>query len=113
MSTLPEIKTVNGVPVFYVDGKPFIGLGGELHNSSASSTRWMREKVWPALRPLHMNSVIATVSWEQIEPQQGVFDFSAVDDLIHDAHQEGLKLILIWFGLWKNGASTYVPEWVK
>ena len=113
MSTLPEIKNVNGVPVFYVDGKPFIGLGGELHNSSASSTRWMREKVWPALRPLHMNSVIATVSWEQIEPQQGVFDFSAVDDLIHDAHQEGLKLILIWFGLWKNGASTYVPEWVK
>src|ERR1019366_3312932 len=24
-----------------------------------------------------------------------------------------LKLVLIWFGSWKNGASTYMPSWVK
>ena len=113
MQELPKIVFENGVPVFYVDGKPFIGLGGELHNSSASSTEYMRKNVWPALRPLHVNSIVATVSWEQIEPEQGVFDFQAVDDLIHDAHEEGIRLVLIWFGMWKNGASTYVPEWVK
>ncbi len=113
MKQLPEIRKENGLATFYVDGKPFIGLGGELFNSSSSSTEWMREKVWPALRPLHVNSVIATVSWEQIEPEEGVFDFTVVDDLIADAAKEGLKLVLIWFALWKNGASTYVPEWMK
>ncbi|MBO6054702.1 MAG: beta-galactosidase, partial [Oscillospiraceae bacterium] len=113
MKQFPEIRKENGVSTLYVDGKPFIGLGGELHNSSASSTEYMRKNVWPALRPLHVNSVVATVSWEQIEPEQGVFDFAVVDDLIADAGKEGVKLTLIWFGLWKNGASTYVPEWVK
>ena len=113
MRQLPEIKLINGVGTLYVDGKPFIALGGELHNSSSSSTKWMREKVWPNLRPIHLNSVIATVSWEQIEPKEDVFDFTELDDLIADAEEIGVKLTLIWFGLWKNGRSTYVPEWVK
>ena len=108
-----ELRKENGVATLYVDGKPFVGLGGELHNSSSSSTKWMREKVWPNLRPMNINSVVATVSWEQIEPEEGVFDFTELDDLIVDAGKEGVKLTLIWFGLWKNGASNYVPEWVK
>lgn len=110
---IPEIRSENNVSTLYVDGKPFLSLGGELHNSSASSTAYMREKVWPALRPLNINSVIATVAWEQIEPREGSFDFSLVDDLISDAKKEGVRLILIWFGLWKNGESSYVPGWVK
>ena len=24
-----------------------------------------------------------------------------------------MYLVLLWFGLWKNGESTYVPDWVK
>jgi hypothetical protein len=24
-----------------------------------------------------------------------------------------MKLVLIWFGTWKNAASSYVPHWVK
>ncbi|MBR2781782.1 MAG: DUF5597 domain-containing protein [Oscillospiraceae bacterium] len=113
MKKLSEVRVENGIGTLYVDGKPFIGLGGELHNSSASSTEYMREKIWPALRPLHVNSIVATVSWEQIEPEEGVFDFQIVDDLIADATKEGIKLTIIWFALWKNGISSYVPEWVK
>jgi len=33
--------------------------------------------------------------------------------MIADATQEGIKLTLIWFALWKNGGSNYVPKWVK
>ncbi len=111
---LPEIrKDKLGRASFYVDGSPFIALAGELHNSSASSLRYMDETVWPALRPLHMNSVILPVAWESIEPEEGVFDFSLPDGLIAAARREGLRLILLWFGLWKNGMSTYVPGWVK
>lgn len=113
MNIKPEIRRENNVSTLYVDGKPFIALGGELHNSSSSSTEYMREKVWPALRPMNVNSIVATVSWEQIEPEEGVFDFQIVDELISDARKEGIKLTLIWFALWKNGESSYVPAWVK
>ncbi|MGI6334297.1 MAG: DUF5597 domain-containing protein [Saccharofermentanales bacterium] len=114
MKLLPKLEMNNGLATLYVDGKPFFALGGELHNSSASSTAYMREVVWPGLRQIDgLNSVIATVSWQQIEPGRGRFDFTVLDDLIADARQEGIRLVLIWFGLWKNGASSYVPSWVK
>jgi hypothetical protein len=48
-----------------------------------------------------------------VEPKEGVFDFSLVDSMIVGARKENLKLVLIWFASWKNGTSTYVPEWVK
>ncbi len=107
------VKGANGKKRLMVDGKPFVALSGELHNSSASSLDYMEEKVWPALRPLHMNSVILPVAWETIEPKEGKFDFSLVDGLIAAARKEGLRLIILWFGLWKNGNSTYIPGWVK
>ena len=109
----PIIHKENGLSTFIVDGKPFLSLGGELHNSSSSSPGYLRTRVWPKLRSLRYNSVIASVSWEQIEPEKGLFDFSVVDELLKDARENKIKLILIWFGLWKNGESTYVPGWMK
>ncbi|MGO4374871.1 DUF5597 domain-containing protein, partial [Paenibacillus sp. MCAF20] len=29
------------------------------------------------------------------------------------ARTENVRLVLLWFGLWKNGASSYAPSWVK
>jgi len=113
MTSIPEIRKENNISTFYVDGKPFLSLGGELHNSSSSCPDYMQANVWSRLRNLCYNSVVATVSWEQIEPVQGQFDFSIVDELLKSARSEGIRLILIWFGLWKNGESTYVPGWMK
>src|SRR5271166_2982500 len=66
------------VKQFFVDGKPFIMLAGELHNSSASSTEYM-QPIWERLAALHLNTVIGTASWELVEPEEGKFDFSLVD----------------------------------
>jgi hypothetical protein len=96
-----------------VGGKPYRALSGELHNSSASSLGYMDRVVWPALRQLHMNNVIAPVYWECIEPIEGQFDFTLVDGLISQARREKVTLTLLWFGLWKNSASTYIPQWAK
>ena len=69
--------------------------------------------VWKKLAGKNLNSVIATVSWELVEPDNGKFDFALVDSIIAGARKEDLKLVLIWFASWKNAGSIYIPSWVK
>lgn len=113
MKQLPYLDGKGKNTRLIVDGKSFHARSGELHNSSASSSDYMDEQVWPALRGMHMNSVIAPVYWECTEPEPGQFDYSLLDKMIVRAQEEGLRLILLWFGLWKNSGSTYAPEWMK
>ncbi len=111
-SSLPQIRQNGEVKQFFVDGKPFIMLAGELHNSSASSIEYM-QPIWDRLSALHLNTVIGTASWELVEPEEGKFDFSLVDAQIKEARKRNMRLVLIWFATWKNAGSSYVPYWVK
>ncbi len=108
----PHLRKQGTATQLIVDGQPFLALSGELRNSSASSVEYM-QPIWPKLAAAKLNSVIAGVSWGQIEPQEGKFDFSALDGDIRDARSHNLRLILIWFASWKNGYSSYPPDWVK
>jgi beta-galactosidase GanA len=108
----PHLRKQGTATQLIVDGKPFLALSGELRNSSASSVEYM-QPIWPKLAAAKLNSVIAGVSWAQIEPQEGKFDFSALDGDLRDARTHNLRLILIWFASWKNGYSSYPPDWVK
>jgi hypothetical protein len=108
----PHLRAQGSATQLIVDGAPFLVIGGELHNSSASSLDYM-QPIWDRLVALELNTVLATVTWELIEPDEGVFDFALVDGLIHMARRHQLRLILLWFGSWKNGMSSYMPVWVK
>src|SRR5579884_1753943 len=108
----PHLERHGSAMRLVVQGKPFLILGGELHNSSASSLAYM-EPIWRRLREMNLNTVLAPVSWELLEPEEGKFDFALVDGLIDGARRNGLKLVFLWFGSWKNGVSDYVPGWVK
>ena len=110
--SITTLEKTDGAFRLVQDGKPFLMLGGEMHNSS-SSTPIAAESSYKAAKQMGMNSVIATVSWEQIEPEEGHFDFSEVDHIIALASKYQLRTALIWFGSWKNGESSYPPEWVK
>ena len=88
------------------------GFGGELTNNSATSVEYMKP-IWPKLVEAKLNTVLAAVSWNQIEPQEGKFDFSVLDGVIRDARSHNLHLVLLWFASWKNGLSSYPPDWVK
>ena len=109
---LPHLRTQGTATQFIVDGEPFLMLGGELGNSSASSAEYLRPH-WQKFVDLNMNTVIAPVYWEIIEPEEGQFDFALVDSLIEGARNHDLRLVLLWFGSWKNSMSSYVPSWVK
>lgn len=103
--------TGHGVQLI-VDGEPFIMLSGEIHNSSTGSSHYMKD-IWQRMADKNMNSIIAATSWELIEPEEGKFDFTLVDEMILGCRKAGLRLAVLWFGSWKNGKSTYVPGWVK
>jgi Domain of unknown function (DUF5597)/Glycosyl hydrolases family 35 len=109
---MPHLSGQGSAKQLIVDGKPFLVLGGELHNSSSSNSEYMRP-LWEQLQALNLNTVLAPTFWELVEPEEGVFDFTLVDRLIQDARHYDLRLILLWFGSWKNGMSSYVPAWVK
>lgn len=103
----PEIKRP-----FTVDGKPFFPLGGQTRNSSGYNFGEWRTAL-DALDLLHGNTLEIPVYWEQIEPEEGQFDFEHLGELILDARGRGVRLVLLWFGTWKNGNMEYVPDWVK
>ena len=108
---MPRIEKKDGRFAMIVAGKPFLILGAQINNSSSWASTL--PKAWPALEDLHVNTVEAPVYWEQMEPQQGKFDFTNVDLLVNGAREHHLRLVLLWFGTWKNGQAHYVPEWIK
>jgi len=109
---LPQLKKEGNITRLYVDGKPFVMIAGELHNSTSSNLTYLAP-IFPKLKEMGLNTVIASVAWEQLEPQEGKFDFSLIDGIISQARENKLKLCIIWFASWKNGLSTYLPLWVK
>ena len=109
---LPHLQRNGAAIQLIVDGEPYVALAGELHNSSASSPRYMAP-IWDQLARDGLNTVIGTASWNLVEPREGQFDFTAVDDEIRQAHGHGLRLVLIWFGAYKNAESSYAPSWVR
>lgn len=113
MGDYPRFEKVRGIDTLIVDGRPFFALAGEIHNSSASDPAYMESHVWPHLEGLNLNTLIVPIYWERIEPSDGCFRFDLLDALLAQARERGMRLILLWFGLWKNAASDYVPEWMK
>jgi hypothetical protein len=111
-NTIPCLRKQGTAIQLIVDDKPFLILAGELGNSSASSPEYM-EAAWDKIVIMNLNTVLAPVYWELVEPQEGKFDFALVDSLIYSARQHKLHLILLWFGSWKNSMSCYVPFWIK
>ena len=111
-SDIPHLRKQGTATQLIVDGKPFLVLAGELTNNSATSVEYMKP-IWPKLVEAKLNTVLAGVAWNQIEPQEGKFDFSELDGIIRDARSHNLRLVFLWFASWKNGTSSYPPDWVK
>ncbi|KAM0426569.1 hypothetical protein ACHAPT_008261 [Fusarium lateritium] len=112
VTELPRLHKVGNTWELLVDGKPFLILGAELHNSSMSSARYM-DAAWQNLVDMGINTVLGAVSWEDVEPVEGHFDFTELDAVIAGAKKHNLRLIVLWFGSFKNGRSSYAPAWVK
>jgi beta-galactosidase len=80
---------------FYLDGKPFQIISGEMHYERIPRAYWKaRLKMAKAMG---LNTIATYVFWNIHEPHPGQYDFSGNADLaqfIRDAQQEGLKVLL-------------------
>jgi len=110
-TSIPRIVESDGHFALMVDGQPYLMLGVQVNNSSAWPS--MLPKVWPVVDQIHANTVEAPIYWEQWEPIQGHFDPSILHTLIDQAREHRVRLVLLWFGSWKNGSGHYTPQFIK
>ncbi len=109
---ITEYKTISGTQRLVANGKPLLLLSGELHNSTSASEESL-DAAMKTVKAMGLNSVISAITWEQLEPQKGKFDYTVTDYTVKLAQQYGMRVVVLWFGTWKNGESSYVPVWVK
>jgi len=108
---VPRIETRDGRHALIVDGAPFLMLGAQANNSSNYPAAL--PKVWPVLDRMGANTLEMPVAWQQVEPEEGRFDFAWVQTLLDQARAHDKRLVLLWFGTWKNTGPGYQPDWVK
>jgi beta-galactosidase GanA len=108
---IPKIVEKDGRWALMVDGGPYLILGAQVNNSSAWPS--MLPKVWPTVEAMGINTLEAPIYWEQFEPQKGHYDTTVVHALLEQARAHHVYLVLLWFGLFKNGSGHYTPEWIK
>jgi hypothetical protein len=111
---VPHLDGAGPTAHLILGGKPYLMLGAELENGSALDPEDI-----PAMDPLfdillsqRINTVEAPISWKQLEPSEGHFDFRVIDALIQHARARNMHLSILWFGAYKNLQSYYTPLWV-
>lgn len=108
---IPQIVRNGDKYSLLVDGKPYIVLGAQVMNSSGWPAQF--EKLLPGAEAMHLNTIEVPVYWEDVEPQEGQFKFDTFDGIIRMAREHHFRLVMLWFGTWKNGTMDYAPAWVK
>ena len=101
--TIPHLVATETSKQLVVHGKPFLMLPAELQNSSMTCAEHM-STVWQNLVDANVNTVLGSVTWEMIEPVEGLYNFEELDKVIFDARRHNLHLVLLWFGSYKNGS---------
>jgi beta-galactosidase GanA len=102
IEVLPQSRHQLVVPGSDGKNRPFFCLPAEINNSSFSDPSYI-SAVFPRLKTQGFNTLLCGVGWEQIEPTEGDFRFKRLDACIQTAREEGLRLVLLWFGAFKNG----------
>jgi hypothetical protein len=109
---VPEILRSGSKQQLLVDGRPFLVLGLQWDCDSCMS----RDEMVPLFgyaRRLHANTAALPLYWSEVEPEPGNYQFELLDERLHEARANGLRIVLLWFATWKNACSFYCPDYVR
>ncbi|HTT65245.1 MAG TPA: DUF5597 domain-containing protein [Bryobacteraceae bacterium] len=108
----PRIEVWNGRQILLVDGQPFLILGLQWDCDSCFASEIM-DPLFPEAAKLGCNTAVLPLYWREIEPREGKFSFGMLDRRVELARRNGLRLVLNWFGAYKNACLNYAPDFVK
>lgn len=111
MNQKSELRILNGQPVLYADGEPFLILGFQLNCDSCYDPAVI-DRLLKNASKIGANSVALLLYWRLIEPEEGRYDMSILESMIQSADRYGLKIVLVWFGTYKNATIQYAPDWL-
>ncbi len=104
----PHFEEINERKILFVDGYPYTILSAEipwwdLIDGHYQETMHVYDYLYPAAKTLGLNTIKVPVKWAMVEPEQGKYDFSYVDHVKKMAEENGLKVVLGWFGHYASG----------
>jgi hypothetical protein len=104
----PHFESVDGRQILYVDGWPFAALAVETHWADLIYGRYHEtlhayDYLFPAARALGLNAIKVPIKWSVVEPEKGVYDFTYLDHVKRMAEENGLRLVVGWFGHYASG----------
>ena len=74
---IPHLRRQGTAVQLVVDGQPFLIRGGELGNSTASNSSYL-QPFWTRFAELNLNTLLAPVYWDLVEPEEGRFEGAPV-----------------------------------
>jgi hypothetical protein len=109
---ISELKKLNGHTALYVDNNPFIILGLQLDCDSCYDSSTI-DDLMKQIGVLGGNTAACLLYWRLIEPEEGQYDFSILESMIESAKRYDLRIVLVWFGSYKNACTHYAPDWFQ
>jgi len=105
---MAHFEQVGDRPVLYVEGSPFTILSVEipwmrLIYGKYNETLGAYDYLYPAAKEMGLNALKVPIKWSMVEPHPGSFDFSYFDHVKATAEENGLKLVIGWFGHYASG----------
>jgi len=111
-SPLPRLEELNGRQALFVDGQPFLIRGLQWDCDSCYAAEIM-DPLFPAAARMGCNTAALPLYWNEIEMVEGKYSFAMLDHRLDQARRTHLRLVLLWFGSYKNGCLNYAPDFIK
>lgn len=110
--SIPTLIRDDGRVRLLVDGAPFLILGLQWDCDSCFSKQEMNP-LFAEARRMGANTASLPLYWREIEPSPGRYDFAMLEERLQQARANDLRVVLLWFGTWKNGCAFYAPDHVR
>lgn len=91
-----------------VDGRPYLVLSVQWDCCSCYTPAGMDPYFEHAVK-MGCNTATLPLYWGEVEPEPGRYDWRMLDHRLAKAREHGLRLVLMWYGTYKNAEIGYAP----